>query len=135
GVPRLRRVDCGSPPRLSCGPCRSADCLALRLAVRILTRGERSNMFSAPRVGLAFVCAIAMASAVRLHTVAQPSAPDSSLYSGLRWRMLGPFRGGRFDAVSGVPGRPHEFYFGSVNGGVWKTVNAGRTWMPIFDSQ
>ena len=49
--------------------------------------------------------------------------------------MLGPFRGGRVDAVSGVPGRPHEFYFGSVNGGVWKTVNAGRTWMPVFDSQ
>ena len=46
---------------------------------------------------------------------------DASLYSGLRWRMLGPFRGGRVDAVSGVPGRPNEFYFGAVNGGVWKT--------------
>ena len=49
--------------------------------------------------------------------------------------MIGPFRGGRVDAVSGVPGRPHEFYFGHVNGGVWKTTNAGRTWAPIFDSQ
>src|SRR5436305_8933437 len=64
---------------------------------------------------------------------AQPVAPD--LLAGLRWRMLGPFRGGRVDAVSGVPGRPHEFYFGAVNGGVWKTVNAGRTWMPVFDSE
>ena len=60
---------------------------------------------------------------------------DPSLYSGLRWRMLGPFRGGRVDAVSGVPGRPNEFYFGSVNGGVWKTIDAGRVWTPIFDSQ
>src|SRR6516162_4995078 len=60
---------------------------------------------------------------------------DVNLYSGLKWRMLGPFRGGRVDAVSGVPGRPHEFYFGSVNGGVWKTINAGRTWYPIFDGQ
>src|SRR6266545_1096923 len=54
---------------------------------------------------------------------------------GLDWRMLGPFRGGRVDAVSGVPGRPDEFYFGHVNGGVWKTIDAGRTWLPIFDDQ
>jgi photosystem II stability/assembly factor-like uncharacterized protein len=60
---------------------------------------------------------------------------NASLYSGLKWRMLGPFRGGRVDAVSGVRGRPHEFYFGAVNGGVWKTVDAGRIWTPIFDSQ
>jgi len=66
---------------------------------------------------------------------AQSSASDPSLYGGLRWRMLGPFRGGRVDAVSGVPGQPNVFYFGAVNGGVWKTINAGRTWTPIFDSQ
>jgi len=54
---------------------------------------------------------------------------------GIRWRMLGPFRGGRVDAVTGVPGRPNEFYFGSVNGGVWKSIDAGRVWTPVFDSQ
>lgn len=64
------------------------------------------------------------------------TSPDlTSAYSGLRWRLLGPFRGGRVDAVSGVPGRPQEFYFGAVNGGVWKTIDAGRVWFPVFDSQ
>src|SRR6266478_1040145 len=59
---------------------------------------------------------------------------DTSLYSGLHWRMIGPFRAGRENAVSGVVGQPDTFYFGSVGGGVWKTTNAGRTWNPIFDS-
>ena len=60
---------------------------------------------------------------------------DSSLYSGLKWRMIGPFRGGRAVAVTGVPGQPTHFYFGSVGGGVWESWNAGETWTPIFDSQ
>ena len=66
---------------------------------------------------------------------AQPQRIDPSLYAGLRWRNIGPFRGGRVNGVSGVPGQPSTFYFGSVGGGVWKTTNAGRTWLPIFDSQ
>src|SRR5256885_15600807 len=64
--------------------------------------------------------------------IAQPY--DPSLYSGLHWRMIGPFRAGRENAVSGVVGQPDTFYFGSVGGGVWKTINAGRTWNPVFDS-
>jgi len=59
----------------------------------------------------------------------------AALYPGLHWRMLGPFRGGRVAAATGVPGRPNEFYFGAVNGGVWKSIDAGRVWTPIFDSQ
>src|SRR5262245_27258476 len=60
---------------------------------------------------------------------------NAHLYSGLRWRMIGPFRAGRVNAVSGVPGQPGTFYFGSVGGGVWKSSNYGRTWNPVFDSQ
>src|SRR5579871_1664155 len=64
---------------------------------------------------------------------AQPVSPD--LYNQLKWRNIGPFRGGRVVAVSGVQGDPRTFYFGSVGGGVWKTTNAGTTWSPIFDDQ
>jgi photosystem II stability/assembly factor-like uncharacterized protein len=60
---------------------------------------------------------------------------DPSLFSDLRWRLIGPFRGGRVLAAAGVPGEPDHFYFGSVGGGVWESKNAGRTWSPIFDSQ
>ncbi|HET9284784.1 MAG TPA: hypothetical protein VFR24_22770 [Candidatus Angelobacter sp.] len=60
---------------------------------------------------------------------------DSALYGGLRWRMIGPHRGGRTVAVSGVESQPNVYYFGGVGGGVWKSVNGGITWQPIFDSQ
>jgi len=63
------------------------------------------------------------------------AAVDPALFQDLHWRLIGPFRGGRVLAVTGVPGEPEHFYFGSVNGGVWETRDAGRTWNPIFDGQ
>ena len=66
-------------------------------------------------------------------TVAQSLPPE--LISGLRWRLIGPFRGGRVVAVTGVPGDSTTFYFGAVNGGIWKTSDAGTVWTPIFDNQ
>src|SRR5438477_7619677 len=66
-----------------------------------------------------------------------PSAPPPvapGLLSGLVWRNLGPFRGGRISAVSGAIGQPGVFYIGLPAGGVWKTTSAGETWTPIFDA-
>jgi photosystem II stability/assembly factor-like uncharacterized protein len=60
---------------------------------------------------------------------------DSKLFQEMRWRSIGPFRGGRALAVTGVRGQPDVFYFGAVGGGVWRTNDAGRTWNPIFDAQ
>jgi photosystem II stability/assembly factor-like uncharacterized protein len=72
-------------------------------------------------------------SVVRAGTLPLP-AVDPPSYAALHWRSLGPFRGGRAVAVAGVAGDPRTFYFGAVDGGVWKTENAGRTWSPIADA-
>ena len=67
---------------------------------------------------------------------AAPSAQiDTSLFAGLRWRSIGPNRGGRSQAIAGSPSRPYEYYFGAVGGGVWKTTDAGVTWRPVSDRQ
>jgi photosystem II stability/assembly factor-like uncharacterized protein len=62
-------------------------------------------------------------------------AQHSELYSDLRWRHVGPFRGGRTVGAAGVAQQPNVFYIGVNNGGVWKTNDSGLTWMPLFDSQ
>ncbi|MGH8169926.1 MAG: WD40/YVTN/BNR-like repeat-containing protein [Steroidobacteraceae bacterium] len=78
---------------------------------------------------LHLACAAQRASAVG------PAAVDSTDYQSLHWRLIGPFRGGRVLAVAGIPGNDRQFYFGAVDGGVWATRDAGRTWQPIFDRE
>jgi len=58
---------------------------------------------------------------------------DTLLYNSMRWREIGPFRGGRSVAVTGVPGQPHTFFFGATGGGIWKTENGGETWLNVSD--
>ena len=60
---------------------------------------------------------------------------DSTLLAGYRWRSIGPGRGGRSIAATGVKGRPHEAYFGATGGGLWKTTDGGETWRPVTDGQ
>ena len=66
---------------------------------------------------------------------AEPAAAavNPSLFGALQWRDIGPYRGGRALAVTGVPGDPNTFYFGAVAGGVWKTTDGGDTWQPLTD--
>ena len=58
---------------------------------------------------------------------------DTSLFAGLRWRSIGPSRGGRSQASAGSVARPLEYYFGATGGGVWKTTDGGVTWRPVSD--
>ena len=60
---------------------------------------------------------------------------EPQYYSGLQWRMIGPFRGGRTVGAAGIADQPNVFFIGVNNGGVWKTDDFGMTWKPIFDDQ
>jgi photosystem II stability/assembly factor-like uncharacterized protein len=85
---------------------------------------------------LVAVCVAASLVAVPL--AAAPAASgmvDDTLFNGLHWRSIGPYRGGRTLSVAGIAGNGTTFYTGAVGGGVWKTENAGRTWRPVMDSQ
>ena len=60
---------------------------------------------------------------------------DPAQFKALRWRGIGPYRGGRALTVTGISGEPGVFYFGAAAGGVWKTIDSGATWRPVFDEQ
>ncbi|HEV2388618.1 MAG TPA: hypothetical protein VGS20_15340 [Candidatus Acidoferrales bacterium] len=67
------------------------------------------------------------------YVFAQAQTYDEALYNGLKWRLIGPFRGGRVEAVTGLPHNDLVYYMGSVDGGVWRTTDAGAVWEPIFE--
>jgi photosystem II stability/assembly factor-like uncharacterized protein len=80
----------------------------------------------------------AATAAVRRPAAALPTKAvryDRSLFDGLKFRMVGPARGGRVTAIAGVPSQPRTFYMGSTGGGIWKTTDAGTTWQNISDGQ
>ena len=78
---------------------------------------------------------VLFAQAANSRDSASPPQVNPNLYQDLRWRCIGPFRGGRTVAATGVPGKQNLFYIAANNGGVWKTTDYGLTWIPIFDGQ
>src|ERR1051326_7890890 len=104
---------------------------------------EAFAMFGLSRYRTAIACAaLLLVSAAarfgaRADLAAQASAAadtiDQAVFSSFKWRSIGPDRGGRSIAVSGVKGRPREAYFGAVGGGLWKTIDRGNNWAPVTD--
>src|SRR5262249_18761827 len=98
---------------------------------RLLTLSPGGRAFPSMVLKLALTLCVA----VTTGGFANGQQVNSDMFKALRWRNIGPFRGGRTRAVAGVPSQPNVFYIAQVNGGVWKTDDYGRTWTPIFDDQ
>jgi hypothetical protein len=93
---------------------------------------EKGPMMSKHNIRRAAGAALIMV-ALSVTAGAQKPVYDSQLWSGMHYRTIGPFRGGRVTAVTGVPSQPSTFYMGSTGGGVWKTTDAGYTWENVSD--
>ena len=96
--------------------------------MRISMTGTKSRRSALALAGFATILCFATAA------IAQ-NAYDSKQWSGLRYRMIGPERGGRVTTITGIPSQPQTFYMGTVGGGVWKTTDAGHTWLNMTDGQ
>ncbi len=137
------------PSRRRTAPALAACAAALTLALASASAHaqapvpRRARAAGSVRAPLAAPAAQAAGSAHTEHALARaagsaqaaPAQLPAAALSGLRWRLIGPFRAGRALSAAGVPGNSSTFFFGAVAGGVWKTVNAGVTWEPIFDGQ
>ena len=94
----------------------------------------KKSLFSLPSVaGLLFLCVAIPTERLVAEQELDNVVYDPSLYDALQYRLIGPFRGGRVTAVSGVREQKHTFYMGSTGGGVWKTTDGGERWLNVSD--
>ena len=92
-------------------------------------------MKCSPTLRFVLGSALLLSTAFVMAGIGRAQQIPESLYSEMKWRMIGPFRAGKVNAVAGVPGNPGVYYFGADGGGVWKTTDGGAVWKPIFDKE
>src|SRR6185369_17346812 len=86
-------------------------------------------MFRSSKLALQFIiCSFTLLAATAAFSQYEPGS-----FAAMQWRLVGPHRAGRVTAVAGIPGDAATYYFGTPGGGVWKSINGGRVWTPIFD--
>src|SRR5438105_372313 len=136
---------CGRPPAGRCGGVgyRRPSLLSLLERDRIHAFLEISmrRMWTLSSLVIVLICTgaaaldTAVVSAQRGRGAASAANEDTGPFGALRWRNIGPNRGGRSIAVAGSDARPLEYYFGATGGGLWKTTDGGTTWRPVTDGQ
>ncbi len=94
---------------------------------------KKTSNFSLNRISAMFLPMAILALAFWGQAIAQPNLNEA--YASLKWRMVGPYRAGWATMATGVPNEPNTFYFGAAGGGVWKTIDAGRTWEPLMQHE
>src|SRR5260370_1283454 len=92
-------------------------------------------MKSSQRLRIVLGSAILFWMGFAIEGIGRAQQVPEQLYSEMQWRMIGPFRAGKVNAVAGVPGNPGVYYFGADGGGGWKTTDGGTGWKPIFDKE
>src|SRR5258706_306797 len=92
-------------------------------------------MKSSQRLRIVLGSAILFSMGFAIEGIGRAQQVPEQLYSEMQWRMIGPFRAGKVNAVAGVPGNPGGYYFAAGGGGVWKTTDGGGGWKPIFEKE
>src|SRR5262245_7487366 len=133
---RAAHAACARRQAATCAPTDSVGVIGFPPPFALVTSGA-AVPFRARGVTVSRHRVILVACVVALTLSIAPAAPPfaSNAYAPLKWRCIGPFRGGRTVGATGIPGKPNEFLIGINNGGVWKTTDFGHTWVPIFDDQ